>query len=45
VKNAPPMGSRQFVQINKLMTVTWTEGDKLYVLGTEGNEQTLRQYL
>jgi uncharacterized membrane protein YbaN (DUF454 family) len=45
VKNAPPMGSRQFVQINRLMTVTWTEGDKLYVLGTEGDEQTLRQYL
>jgi hypothetical protein len=45
VKNAPPMGSRQFVQVNKLMTVTWTQGDKLYVLGTEGDEQTLRQYL
>ena len=45
VKNAPPMGSRQFVQVNKLMTVTWAEGDKLYVLGTAGNEQTLRQYL
>ena len=45
VKNAPPAGSRQFVQVNRLMTVTWTEGDKLYVLGTEGDEQTLRQYL
>ena len=45
VKNAPPIGSRQFAQVNKLMTVTWTEGDKLYVLGTEGDEQTLRQYL
>ena len=45
VKNAPPMGSRQFVQVNKLMTVTWTEGDKLYVLGMEGDEQTLQQYL
>jgi hypothetical protein len=45
VKNAPLMGSRQFVQVNKLMTVTWTQGDTLYVLGTEGDEQTLRQYL
>jgi uncharacterized membrane protein YbaN (DUF454 family) len=45
VKNAPPMGSRQFVRVNKLMTVTWTQGDKLYVLGMEGDEQTLRQYL
>ena len=45
VKNAPPMGSRQFVQVNKLMTVTWTQGDTLYVLGMEGDEQKLQQYL
>jgi uncharacterized membrane protein YbaN (DUF454 family) len=45
VKDAPPAGSRQFVQVNKLMTVTWTQGQKLYVLGMEGDEQTLRQYL
>jgi hypothetical protein len=45
VKDAPPPGPRQFVRANKLMTVTWTEGDKLYVLGMEGDEQTLRQYL
>ena len=45
VKNAPLMGSRQFVQVNKLMTVTWTQGDTLYVLGMEADEQTLQQYL
>ena len=45
VKDAPAAGARQFVRINKLMTVTWTQGDKLYVLGTEGDEQTLRRYL
>jgi uncharacterized membrane protein YbaN (DUF454 family) len=45
VKDAPPAGSRQFVRVNKLMTMTWTQGDKLYVLGVEGDEQTLRQYL
>ena len=45
VKDAPPAGSRQFVQVNQLVTVTWTEGDKLYVLGMEGDEQALRQYL
>ena len=45
VKGAPPVGSRQFVRVNKLMTVTWTQGDKLYVLGMEADEQTLRQYL
>lgn len=45
VKDAPPTDSRQFVQVGRLQMVTWTEGDKLYVLGTAGNEQTLRQYL
>lgn len=45
VKNAPPVGSRQFVQVSGLGMVSWTEGDKLYVLGMAGNEQSLRQYL
>ncbi len=45
VKNAPPAGSLQFVRVNKLMTVTWTQGDKLYMLGVEGDEQALQQYL
>jgi len=45
VKDAPPPGSRDFVQVSRLRMVTWTEGDKLYVLGTTGDEQTLRQYL
>jgi len=45
LKNAPPTNSRQFVQVSRLQMVTWTEGDKLYLLGTEGDEQTLRRYL
>jgi uncharacterized membrane protein YbaN (DUF454 family) len=45
VKDAPPADSRQFVRVNKLMTVTWTQGDKLYMLGAEGDEKNLRQYL
>jgi hypothetical protein len=45
VKDAPPAGSRQIVQVSRLRMMTWTEGDKLYVLGMEGDEQTLRQYL
>ncbi len=45
VKNAPPAGSRPFVQVSRLGMVTWTEGDKLYVLGIEGGEAALRQYL
>lgn len=45
VKQAPAAGARPFVRVNKLITVTWTQGDKLYVLGMEGDEQTLQQYL
>lgn len=45
VKDAPPAGSRQFVQVSRLQLVTWTEGDKLYVLGTTGDEQALKRYL
>jgi len=45
VKDAPPADSRQFTRVNRLTTVTWTQGNKLYLLGVEGNEQTLQQYL
>jgi len=45
MKTAPPPGSRQFVQISRLRAVTWTQGDRLYMLGTEEDEQRLRQYL
>ena len=45
VKDAPLAGSRQMVQVNRLRMVAWTEGNKLYVLGMQGDEQTLRQYL
>ena len=45
VKDAPPAGSRQFVQVSRLQLVTWTQGDKLYVLGTTGDEQALKRYL
>ena len=45
VKDVPPAGTRQFVQVSRLELATWTEGDKLYVLGTAGDEQALRRYL
>ncbi len=45
VKDAPAAGASRFVRVNQLITVTWTEGDELYVLGTAGDEETLRQYL
>jgi hypothetical protein len=35
----------QLSKVNRLITATWTKGDKIYLLGTEGDEQTIRQYL
>ena len=45
VKDAPTAGAPRFTRVNNLMTATWTAGDKLYVLGMEGDETALRQYL
>lgn len=43
--DAPAAGTRQFTRVNKLMTATWTDGGKIYFLGTEADEATLRTYL
>jgi uncharacterized membrane protein YbaN (DUF454 family) len=45
VKTAPAGVSPEFFKVNRLITAMWTQGDKLYLLGTEGDEQTIRQYL
>jgi hypothetical protein len=45
VKNAPPAGPPQLAKVNRLITATWIQGDKLYLLGTEGDEETIRQLL
>lgn len=45
VMNAPNTTVPQFAKVNRLMTATWTEGDKLYLLGVEGQEADLRKYL
>ena len=45
VKRAPSADAREFAQISRLQTVSWTVGDKLYLLGTTGDEAALRQYL
>jgi hypothetical protein len=37
--------SPHFARVNRLIIATWTKGDKIYLLGTEGDEQTIRQYL
>lgn len=45
VKGAPDDVSPQFSKVNRLITATWTQGGKLYVLGIEGDEQAIKQYL
>jgi hypothetical protein len=45
VKNAPPVGPPQLAKVNQLITAVWSQGDKLYLLGTEGDEQTIRHLL
>ena len=45
VKNAPSAGPPQLAKVNQLVTATWAQGDKLYLLGTAGDEQTIRQLL
>ena len=45
VKNAPPADERRFDQVSRLGMITWTTGDKLYLMGTVGQEPDVRQYL
>jgi hypothetical protein len=45
IKDAPAESAPQFSKVNRLITATWTQDDKLYLLGVEGDEQTIRQYL
>jgi hypothetical protein len=45
VKKAPSAGPPQLAKVNELVTAVWAQGDKLYLLGTAGDEQTIRQLL
>jgi hypothetical protein len=45
VKGAPDTTAPQFAQVNQIITATWTQNGKLYLLATEGDEQTIRKYL
>ena len=45
LKNAPAAGPPRFATVNRLATAVWTQGDKVYLLGTEGDEPILRQFL
>ena len=45
VKDVPAAGSPQFTQVNGVMTATWTQNGKLYLLATKGDEQTIQKFL
>ena len=45
VKGAPRDTTPQIAQIGRLITATWTEGDKLYLLGQQGDAQSLKKFL
>lgn len=47
VKESPDAGLAlaKLAPVHRLMTATWTEGGMLYLLGTPGDGQTIRQFL
>lgn len=45
VHNMPATAPPQLSKVNRLMTATWTQDGKIYLLGAEGDERTLKQYL
>jgi len=45
LKDVPAATAPQFTDLNGIATATWVQGDKLYVLGTPGDEAAVRKYL
>jgi hypothetical protein len=45
VKDAPSRPAPEMKQVSKLATASWTQGDKAYILATEGELSSLRSYL
>ena len=45
LKDAPAIGQPRFIAVNRLVTAVWAQGDKVYLLGTEGDESTIRKFL
>lgn len=45
VLEPPTIASPQFQQVDKLITASWTQGSRTYVLATEGDDQLLRKFL
>jgi hypothetical protein len=45
MKGAPDAAMPQFAKVNQLVTATWAQDGKLYLLATEGDKQALRKFL
>ncbi|HKS37523.1 MAG TPA: hypothetical protein VJW76_10065, partial [Verrucomicrobiae bacterium] len=45
VSDPPPTGAPQFVRIRKLMSASWSEGNRVYILAAGGEEDVLRRFL
>lgn len=45
VRKSSVGASPQYAKVNRLMTVTWIQGDKLYFLGTTADAETIQQSL
>jgi hypothetical protein len=45
LKDAPADGQPRFAAVKGLITAAWAQGDKVYLLGTEGDESTIREFL
>lgn len=45
LSDAPSGLAPQIAHVNKLVTASWTQGQRVYVLATEGDEALIRQYL
>ena len=40
-----PAASPQFAPVARLMTASWSEGDKIYLVAAAGTEQDVKKYL
>jgi hypothetical protein len=43
--NPPAAAPPQYEQVLHLMTASWTDGDKIYILAAPGDQSDLKQYL
>jgi hypothetical protein len=45
LRGAPENSQPRFAEVKGLITAVWARGDKVYLLGTEGDESSLRKFL